>query len=354
MVLAVVICIAGLTYIYVGYPVLIWVLARMCTRAGVRRGGGGALQCSVVIAAYHEGLALNRKVESILQSRDLDAVREIVIGLDGPPIEGDPTSEQLELIARHKVEDSDKRGGSGRIPRIRVVSFPERRGKAALLCELVPMASADILVMMDARQVIHPEAIRQLLANFTDESVGVVSGELVFVSGKEPPVPGVVQQGVGVYWLYEKFIRRCEGRFRSVPGATGALYAIRRNLFRPIPAGTLLDDVAIPMQAVEQGSRCVFEPGAEVYDAPAETAGREAVRKRRTIAGVVQLMCIYPRWMLPWHNPIWFEYVSHKLLRLCSPLLLAGLLISNLMVLAQPAFQLLLALQGVFYLLALG
>jgi cellulose synthase/poly-beta-1,6-N-acetylglucosamine synthase-like glycosyltransferase len=334
----------GLTYIYVGYPLLIWLLAQG-SRRSIRKNSGLSGSCSVVIASFREGPVLLKKVESLFDSSALGLVREIIIGLDGPLQGDDSTPAQIEAL-----RDGCRDPG----PTIRVIPFPERRGKAAVLNDLVPMTNGDILIMMDARQPIHPEAIGALLANFSDEGVGVVSGELVFRDGDAAHESGAAQEGVGFYWRYEKFIRRCEARFRSVPGATGALYAIRRRLFKPIPAGTLLDDVAIPMQAVVQGARCIFEPAAVVYDMPSSSTEQESVRKRRTIAGVAQLMCFYPEWLLPWRNPIWFEYVSHKVLRLSSPILLVGLFACNLRLLENPVFRVFFALQVAFYLLALG
>ena len=338
-------CIVGLAYIYLGYPLIIWMLAKLFPQPIRKDALSQGLQCSVVISAYHEGAALLRKVESILESSALKSIREIVIGMDGPPGVDDLTPGQLTAL-------QDSRHGHG--PDVRVHIFPERRGKAAVLNDLVPLTCGDILIMMDARQLVHPAAINELLANFSDETVGVVSGELVFRNGTALNETGAAQQGVGFYWQYEKFIRRFEARFRSVPGATGALYAIRRQLFKPIPDGTLLDDVAIPMQAVAQRARCVFEPAAVVYDVASITAAQESRRKRRTIAGVAQLIRFYPRWLLPWCNPIWFEYVSHKLLRLISPVLLVVMFVANLALLSQPLFRLLFALQVLFYLAALA
>jgi hypothetical protein len=142
--------------------------------------------------------------------------------------------------------------------------------------------------------------------------------------------------------------------FRSVPGATGALYALRKSLFQPIPPQTILDDVVIPMQAVMQGFRCLFEPLAIAFDLPSDSVSKESTRKRRTIAGVAQLVVMRPAWLLPWRNPIWFEYVSHKLLRLASPLLLLTLFCSNMALAAEPFFFGCLALQSIFYLSALA
>lgn len=339
-------CAALLFYIYVGYPVLMWLLAGMAGNV-VRRTSvlPAEPQCSVVISSYREGGALLRKVKGILDSASAAQIREIVIGFDGVPGEAEPRPGEFEELSRRSAPRPDAAG----VPAIRVVVFPERRGKASVLNDLVPLASGKILVMMDARQPVHPDAILRLVANFSDERVGVVSGELVFQADGKAQGRGAASRGVGFYWLYEKFIRRCEARFRSVPGATGALYAIRRELFRPTPATTILDDVAIPMQAVTQGYRCVFEAAAEVYDVPSETAGKESLRKRRTIAGVAQLAVLYPEWLLPWRNPIWFEYASHKLLRLASPLLLAGLLAANIALLGRPWFPGFAVLQAAFY-----
>ena len=233
--------------------------------------------------------------------------------------------------------------------RIRLVEFPARRGKAAVLNDLVPQCRADVVVLTDARQELAPGAMAGLLSNFADERVGVVSGEMVF---RGEDATGV-SRGIGFYWRYEKFIRRNESRFASVPGATGALYAIRKSLFRPIHPSSLLDDVAIPMQAVVQGSRCVFEEDSLVFDQPSHSVEQESVRKRRTIAGNAQLVRLYPEWLLPWRNPVWFQYVSHKLARLLSPFFLAGALGASLWLIGRPLYAGLFAAQVLMYGLAL-
>jgi cellulose synthase/poly-beta-1,6-N-acetylglucosamine synthase-like glycosyltransferase len=213
-----------------------------------------------------------------------------------------------------------------------------------------------VVVLTDARQPLDPAALSRLTASFADPSVGVVSGELMFRTSESDTAAA---RGMGAYWTYEKFIRKSESLFRGVPGATGALYALRRELFRPIPEETLLDDVVIPMQAVEQGRRCLLEPGAIAWDVPSQSTAQESIRKRRTIAGAAQLILRQPRWLLPWRNPLWWEYVSHKLARLASPLLLVLLLGTNVLLVAGKAslspvvYQTLLGAQGVLYLAAL-
>lgn len=315
----------GLACIYLGYPALVWLLARLRLRPIRKAPCTGSF--SVAIAACNEADHLPGKIANLLSSESAGQISEIIIGSDGSV---DGTVQAVQAI-----QDA----------RVRLVEFPARRGKAAVLNDLVLQCRSDVVVFTDARQDIAPGALAELLSNFSDERVGVVSGELVFRGGDAT----AASEGIGFYWQYEKFIRRNESRFASVPGATGALYAIRRALFRPIHADSLLDDVAIPMQVVMQGYRCVFEERAQVFDRPSSSVEKESIRKRRTIAGNAQLVRLYPGWLLPWRNPIWFQYVSHKLGRLLSPFFLAGALAANLMLFREPVYAIALAGQVLFY-----
>lgn len=255
-------------------------------------------------------------------------VDEVLIGSDG----------SSDDIAASVIELNDSR--------IRLFEFSERRGKPAVLNDLIPECRNEFVVLCDARQILSDDAIPELLANFADPKVGVVSGELMFRRSTEESTVG---RGIGAYWRYEKMIRRAEAEFRSVPGATGALYAIRREAFQAIPDSTLLDDVVIPMVAVTKGWKCVFERNAIAWDDPSDSLGREAIRKRRTIAGAAQLVVHYPSWLLPWKNPIWLEFVSYKIMRLVSPALLLSVAVSNILLLSEWAYLLLLLGQLCFY-----
>lgn len=292
----------GLFYIYAGYPLLLAALARW-RPAPVTRAPTEA-RVSVLIAVHNDAARLGPKVRSLLAADGSGCLLEVLIGSDGSS--DDPAAAVAAL-------------GDARV---QVIAFPERRGKPSVLNDLAARARGDWLLMMDARQLVDERCLLELTSCFADARVGVVSGELVF---RRADTDSTAARGVDAYWRYEKFIRRCEGRFRSVPGATGAVYAVRRELFRPIPAETLLDDVAIPLQAVAQGYRCIFCSEAQVYDRPSENHRQESIRKRRTIAGVAQLPVLFPWLLAPGRNPIWFEFVSHKLLRLVSPFLLVAL-----------------------------
>lgn len=238
---------SGLVYVYLGYPLLVRGLAKVRPLRTLKQDPSLDQKVSLVLASYNESPRLEIKLRDLLTSEQAQYIAEILIGSDGS------TDDTPAMLAR--LND----------PRIKLIEFPERRGKPAVLNDLIPRCTQDIVVLCDARQIFAPNAIPALLANMADPTVGVVSGELIF---RKPGQTNMAGQGIGAYWRYEKSIRKAEARFRSVPGATGALYAIRKELFEPIPATTLLDDVVIPMQAIVRGYRCVFEPGAVAWDEP--------------------------------------------------------------------------------------
>ena len=193
----------------------------------------------------------------------------------------------------------------------RVVISKERRGKVSLLNEIVPQAKGEIIVFSDARQIFKKDALRNLVANFADEKVGCVSGELVFVDEDKASV----SKGIGFYWQYEKWMRKMESRISSAVGATGAIYAIRKNLYVAPPQGTILDDVFIPLKVVEQGFRVIFDSEAVAYDRIVSTSKEEFKRKTRTLAGNFQLFFQFKKLLNPLRSKVAFQFFSHKFLR---------------------------------------
>jgi cellulose synthase/poly-beta-1,6-N-acetylglucosamine synthase-like glycosyltransferase len=231
-------------------------------------------------------------------------------------------------------------------PRVRVLMSQLSRGKAAGLNDAIPLAAGEVVVFTDARQKIGTNAIRLLIENFADPEVGCVSGALMLGD----PGSGEPGKGMGLYWRIEKKIRALESESGSVVGATGALYAVRRELVTDLPEGTILDDVYIPMQVVKQGKRVVFDGRALAWDNPDLGAGREFSRKVRTLGGNYQLLQVAP-WLLTGKNPIRFRFVSHKLLRLAVPFALGAMLLSSIF-LAGVVYRAILILQLSFYALS--
>jgi poly-beta-1,6-N-acetyl-D-glucosamine synthase len=237
---------------------------------------------------------------------------------------------------------------------VRLIEAPPR-GKAAALNLGVAQASHDILIFADARQRFAPDAISRLVAPLDDPGVAGVTGELLLDSecAEAPAKDSAVAEGVGVYWRYEKALRRMESAVGSTLGATGAIYALRREQWRPLPEDTLLDDVLAPMRAVLDGYRVVFEDRAKAFDLASADAATESRRKIRTLAGNVQILWLEPRLLVPFVNPVWLQYVSHKVGRLLVPYALVAALVASVALAGDHWFYTAaLTGQAVFYLLA--
>ena len=163
---------------------------------------------------------------------------------------------------------------------------------------------------------------------------------------------GNVGKGVNLYWKLEKRLRQAESDWDSCIGCTGAIYAIRKALYKPIPADTLLDDVVVPMQIVTKGCRVLYDSEAVAVDPQASEADVESRRKRRTLAGNFQMLFRYPDWLIPWKNRLWWQLFSHKYLRVLAPVFLLSMLMSNLF-LTAPFYRIVLIFHLIFYLFAI-
>jgi len=356
--------VAVIAYVYVGYPLLLRAWARLRPKPYIATGTP-IRGVSIVIAARDEGARLGARIENLL-SLDYPANRrQIIVVCDGC------TDDTDDVLARY----------SGVVEPVRVPPS----GKAASLNAGVARARFEILVFADARQVFAPDAVRELVAPFQDPAVGAVTGELLLDCesalfsnrramadrrrGHSNQLRGValerrvradrrrtilstIADGVGYYWRYEKQLRRLESRVGSTLGATGAIYAMRRALWRPLPADTLLDDVLAPMRVVMAGSRVVFNERARAFDRATQDADAESRRKIRTLAGNYQILWIEPGLLLPWRNPVWLQYASHKIGRLLVPYAMLALFFASIALSGSTFYRVILAAQVTFYMLA--
>jgi cellulose synthase/poly-beta-1,6-N-acetylglucosamine synthase-like glycosyltransferase len=312
-------------YTYAGYPFLAWLRARLFPH----RDGRAAIEptVTIILVAHNEETCIESRIENLLALDYPADRRQILVGSDGST---DDTVARAKRFAHDGVH---------------VVGFRHWRGKAAVLNQLVRRARGEIVLFADARQSFDPQVLRRLVARFADEQVGAVSGELMLTDSTGTPMG----RGASFYWRYEKFIRVQEGRAGSTVGATGAIYAIRRALFRAIPNDTILDDVLIPMRIVQQGYLVQFEQEARAYQAVSRTTEQEYARKVRTIAGAFQLFA-REWWLLsPWRNALWFETVSHKGLRLLLPVFHLALFAASVQLAQLPFYLAVVALQTAFY-----
>ncbi|HJR58563.1 MAG TPA: glycosyltransferase family 2 protein [Vicinamibacterales bacterium] len=311
-------------YVYAGYPLLLAAWAGLVRRRPRQPADVSTWPAiSIVVAARNEARRLPRRIAN-LREITYPGPREIIVVSDGST---DATAAAVEGF-----------GGD-----VRLVELPAG-GKPLALNAGVAAARGEIIVFADARQQFAPDALMHLVAGFADPQVGAVTGELVLDAEERstpstgssqagstgsPQAGSTVGDGVGLYWRYEKSLRRNESRVWSTLGATGAIYAMRRSLWRRLPADTLLDDVLAPMRAVLAGSRIVFEERARAFDRASVDSAAEWRRKVRTLAGNYQILAQEPRLLLPVANPVWIQYLSHKVGRLVVPWALAGALLAS-------------------------
>ena len=286
-------------YTVAGYPLLLAVLSR---RARPVKKAFAAHRVSVILPVRDGERWIGGKLESLLALDYPEDLVEILVVSDGST---DATERIVERYAGCRS--------------IRLWKVPAG-GKALALNRSLAEAQGEILFFTDVRQELSRDSLRNLVACFADPAVGAASGELVIRKGETAG-----EANVGLYWRYEKWIRLRQSRIDSVIGATGCIYAMRRELARPLPAETLADDVYLPLAAFFQGYRVILDGSAKAFDDPTGLDA-EFRRKVRTLAGVYQIVGFYPALLGP-QNRMWFHFLSHKLARLLLPwalLVLAG------------------------------
>lgn len=315
----------AILYTYAGYPFWLWVRSQW--RPSPVRKAPIVPSVSIIMAVHNEERVLSQKLHNLFALHYLEDRLEIIVVSDGS------TDETNKILTAQKH------------PSLRVILRPRHEGKAPALNQAIQRARGEIVIFTDARQRIEPEALNWLAADFSDPIVGCVSGELMLGN----PDTGTALEGVGLYWRIEKKIREWESAAGSMVGATGGLYAVRRKLLVPLPSNTILDDVYIPLHVARQGYRVVFEPHARAWDSMPTSPKHEFRRKVRTLTGNYQLLQLAP-WLLSRSNPVRFEFVSHKMLRLLAPLALAATFLSALF-LQGGVYSVALGVQLAFYIL---
>jgi cellulose synthase/poly-beta-1,6-N-acetylglucosamine synthase-like glycosyltransferase len=289
---------ALLVAVWIGYPAVVALLAALWPRRPAA-APGAAPTVSVVVASADPAADIVARVHDLLATDHDPARLEIVVALDA--VNGRATVDELRGLDR----------------RVRVVAGDLPGGKAATLGAGVRAATGELLVFTDTHQRFEPGAIPALAAALVaDPRLGAVSGALALSDGRGARTPAEW------YWLMERRLRRDEARLHSVIGVTGAVYAMRRALWAPLPPGLLLDDLYVPMRLILQGHRVGFAPAARAVDRRTFSARQEFRRKVRTLTGNLQLCAWLPAVLVPGRNPVWLQFVCHKLLRLLTPYLL--------------------------------
>jgi biofilm PGA synthesis N-glycosyltransferase PgaC len=279
-------------YTYVGYPLFVALCARVAPRPVLGRDGFEPT-VSICLSVYNGAAHLRDKLRN-LQSLDYPASKlQFLVYSDGS------TDDTEDLLAELGTSDS----------RIQFLSSPARLGKPTALNRLLQVATGEVLLLCDVRQMLRPGTLKALLRPLSDPSIGCVSGALV-LSGETGP---------SMYWRYERLIRGSEGRIGAMVGVSGCVYAVRRADMSELPSDILLDDMFVPLRlALTTRKRTVLAESAEAHDTACDDE-REFSRKVRTLAGNYQLIAKMPQLLVPGVNPVWVSMISHKLLRLACP-----------------------------------
>ena len=322
--------VAAVAYVYVGYPLLLFVASRIWPRP-VRKAPVRP-RVTVIIAAYNEEQAIAAKLDNTLALDYPGELLEIVVASDG-------SSDRTNAIVERQF------GG-----RVRLLALA-RQGKTSAQNCAADAASGEILVFSDATTMYDAGTLTALVSNFADPTVGCVGGDVRYVDESG----AVTGKGRQLYWNYEAAIRRWESRIYSVIGATGCIYSIRKSLYVPLDPAAISDFVQ-PARALLRGYRSVVEDDAGAYEvAESKRLGDELRRRARVVLRGLRGVGYMPEILNPIRHPwLCFQLVSHRLLRWAVPLFLIAALIANAALLGLPFYRQLFALQAALYVAALA
>jgi cellulose synthase/poly-beta-1,6-N-acetylglucosamine synthase-like glycosyltransferase len=295
MPLALILLIVGTALVFfflIGYPILLAVFP-FRTKQPVSKDLSFKTTVTAIVAVYNGAAFVRAKLDTILA---LDYPRELLQII----VVSDGSTDATDSLVREYAD----RG-------VQLISAPHR-GKAAAINLAIEHATGETLFFTDVRQPLDPMALRHLVANFADPSVGAVTGEMRLLRPEDGE-----QADMDLYWRYEVWARKQHSRIDSVFNATGCIYAIRRKLAAPIPPDSLTDDAVLPMRGFFQGYRVILDPEAIAFDYPA-LAGTEFRRRFRTLAGMWQVFAGFPQ-LFSSRNRMRFHFLSHKFARLMLP-----------------------------------
>jgi len=312
----------GVGYTYVLYPVLLFVWRTLkrkpTTSVSVEQRSDRELpSVTVVIAAYNEEAVIGQKISNI-RSTDYPGDRiEFLVGSDG-------STDRMEQLLQ-----------SCGVPSLQVFRFPDRRGKASVLNDLVAGAQGEIIVFSDANTVYEPTTIRRLVGAFSDPSVGGALGELSLVTQGGT----LAEHAESFYWRYENALKKLESEIFTTLGGTGPLYAVRRSLFVPLPISKVVtDDFLVPLSVLARGYRVVYEPRARGHEETSASVAREFRRKTRIAVGNYHGISEFYRLLSPRYGFVAFALWSHKILRWMGWIFLLAMVSTSAYVAADNRF----------------
>jgi len=319
-----------LVYIYFGYPVLVYFLSFFRKKEKRRRKNDYTPPITLVIPARNEERVIEKKLLNCLDLVYPSDKLEILVLSD------QSTDRTVEIVRSFRESN------------IHLIDFTERKGKTFAQNIAAEKAQGEILVFSDANAMYKQDALLKLVSHFEDDQIGCVCGELCYDNSQQ----SAVGKEEGLYWQYEKFIKRCEDRLFSIIGANGSIYAVRKVDYQVLEQD-IISDFIEPLEVLHQGKKVKYESNAISVEKSSVTFHEELSRKRRIISRSIYSLVKRNHLMNPFDSvSMFFELFSHKLLRWASPLFQMILLSSNLFLLTGSKYRFVLGLQVCFYLLS--
>lgn len=298
-------------YVYLLYPIILWTLARVLVK-NFNKSPFTPL-VSIIITAFNEEKDIASKIENTLSLNYPREQMEIIVASDGST---DRTN--------HIVRGYENRG-------VKLIAFPENRGKTIAQNNAVTEAQHDIVIFMDAASYCEPNALRKLVGHFADHRIGAVAGRINFVNSND----NIVTESQGLYWKYEQMLKQCESKLGRLVGVDGPLYAVRKKLYVPLPLD-IISDLITPLLVIQNGYHVVFEPGAIAHEKATVTTGDELTTRRRLVLRGLYGLFRYPALLNPLARPMLFwQIISHKILRWLVGFYFIAMIIASLFLLTD-------------------
>jgi biofilm PGA synthesis N-glycosyltransferase PgaC len=324
-------------YTFFGYGILLFILVKI--KRVLKPGNENKYafnelpSCTLIVAAFNEASYIEEKIQNSLALNYPIGKLKFIFVTDGST-DATPTIVQ-------------------KFPQIKLLHSSARLGKISAVHRSIAEVDTDLIVFTDANTFLNADAIYLLCQHYKDDAVGAIAGEKrVFIEETADATAGE-----GIYWKYESKLKAWDSELYSVVGAAGELFSIRRKLYEPVPANSVLDDFMISMRIAENGYKIVYEPEAYAHEQSSANITEELKRKIRIAAGGIQSVIWLKALLNPIKYPILsFQYISHRVLRwTITPFLMILALVLNLIIVVKGAelfYQVLLFLQVAFYLAA--
>ncbi|MGC2697698.1 MAG: glycosyltransferase family 2 protein [Candidatus Angelobacter sp.] len=321
----------ALFYVYAGYPLLLALIGLFVRRS--RPDPGYCPRISVLIAAYNEEAAIERKIQQTL-------------ALEYP-------AEKIEvlILSDCSTDRTDEIVNAFPDSRVRLIRMPERRGKTHAQNQGVKQASGEVIIFSDATAIYHAKALLYLACNYQDASVGAVSGRYQYFDPGDQSPTGL---GSVAFWNYENMIKKLQSRICTITGCCGCIYSVRKAAYTEL-ADDVISDLVQPLQAIKKGYKVLFEDRALAYEETTQSTAEEfAMRVRvvtRAMRGLLSVADLLKPGKFAWPA---FQLWSHKVLRWMAPLFLIAIFAANLMLLDSLFYRVSLAAQLFFYATAIA